>query len=126
MFGATDSHPIVRSPNTDLRDGDSVTLTCTGNVGGQPAGQLRWYLYQNSSATGKEVDSSFGKVTSGQPKPAQNCSFTRTSELQFKFYGNMTGSVLRCTVQQDTLTSEGEGFKEIILHANGKINATTC
>lgn len=109
VFGPDDGKRITQNPTTELMEGDEVTFTCTGNVGGQPAGQLVWYYYLAGSSQAQS-GSEIGNVTSEEPVSAGNCSYNRTYHLHVKLKKEYNDILIRCTVQQDTYTSEGDGY----------------
>lgn len=92
-------------------EGDEVVFTCSGNVGGQHAGQLQWYYYLSGQSVARLLEDGQPGVSivQGEIQPVSgDCSYTRTSVLRLTMQKSFDGFLVRCTVQQDIYTPEGE------------------
>lgn len=81
VFGPEIDNRITQNLATELTEDDEAIDSCTGNVGGLPAGQLVWYYYPADSSVALD-GSDIGTVTAGELIPAGNRSFNRTSYLR--------------------------------------------
>ncbi|WAR04172.1 hypothetical protein MAR_019541, partial [Mya arenaria] len=94
------------TPNTNIAVGDKVTFTCSGDVGNNPVGVLAWFYFREGEVT--PVDESSNAVSTA-PQVSRKCSRSRSSTLELTLTRDMYNMVVRCTVQQDRRTSDGEG-----------------
>ena len=111
MFGNDDGFPIVVEPSVDstLVEGDEVTFTCQGIVGSHNTGQLVWFYYIDTQA----LPISAENVTDFDPVETNDgCINTRLSIMKLRLTRELDNTVIRCTVQQDTLTEDGDGHKQ--------------
>jgi len=102
----------VVEPSVDSThvEGDEVTFTCQGNVGGQNAGQLVWFYY-----IGEEAFAITDNVTDFAPVPVtDDCSYTRQSVMKLKLTRGLDNALVRCTVQQDIYTADGDEHKQTL------------
>ena len=80
-------------------EGDNVTFSCTGDVGGDPMGNFMWYYFLDGSPNPVEIPN----PTVGE-NPAYNdtsCSYTGTSSVTLQMMKEFNQIVVRCVVQQD-------------------------
>ncbi|WAR04133.1 hypothetical protein MAR_019502 [Mya arenaria] len=94
------------TPNTNLAVGDNVTFTCSGDVGNNPIGVLAWFYYKEGDPS--PVDKSKNAISTA-PQDSRVCSKSRSSTLELTLTKEMNNMVVRCTVQQDIRTPDGEG-----------------
>ncbi|XP_052804472.1 uncharacterized protein LOC128234335 [Mya arenaria] len=103
------------TPNTNLAVGDNVTFTCSGDVGNNPIGVLAWFYYKEGDPS--PVDKSKNAISTA-PQDSRVCSKSRSSTLELTLTKEMNNMVVRCTVQQDIRTPDGEGH----IQTNGSLN----
>ncbi|XP_052819116.1 uncharacterized protein LOC128244980 isoform X3 [Mya arenaria] len=105
IFGPEDSQ-LTYSPTANLTEGDKVKFTCSGDVGNNPVDILAWFYYRNGEVA--PTDESSDAVLTA-PQVTRVCSRSRSSTIELTLTRDMDNTVVRCTVQQDIRTAEGEG-----------------
>ncbi|WAR12053.1 CEAM1-like protein [Mya arenaria] len=116
IFGPEDSQ-LTYSPTANLTEGDKVKFTCSGDVGNNPVDILAWFYYRNGEVA--PTDESSDAVLTA-PQVTRVCSRSRSSTIELTLTRDMDNTVVRCTVQQDIRTAEGEG------HIDTNALSVTC
>lgn len=97
------------SPNMDITEGTNITFTCMADVGVEPQGKLEWYYYLPETETPESVShlASYGLVF-----PARMCSLAQESTLTLTMTKEYNGIIVRCTLQQDATTPDGNEHRK--------------
>ncbi|KAL3886554.1 hypothetical protein ACJMK2_026539 [Sinanodonta woodiana] len=99
---------LLYTPSTNLAENQSVTFTCIGNVGREPQGTLSWYKYVGGQPPGMLITNGMSPVS--LTNVSGSCTYVRTENLILSLTKEDNQMVIRCTVQQTTMTEAGEGY----------------
>ncbi|XP_021358743.1 cell adhesion molecule 2-like isoform X3 [Mizuhopecten yessoensis] len=85
-------------PSSNVEEGQTVTFTCTGNVG-RPAGTFSWTRYKGTTVpTGTTI------VSTTQTSPSTDCTFTGSSVISIPMTKDDNGIFVRCALQHVTIS----------------------
>ncbi|XP_021358745.1 uncharacterized protein LOC110453877 isoform X2 [Mizuhopecten yessoensis] len=91
-------HEVELVPSSNVEEGQTVTFTCTGNVG-RPAGNFLWTrLSSTIDGTGTPIDSTT------QTSPSADCTYTGSSVISIQMTKDDNGIVVKCALQQETIS----------------------
>ncbi|XP_069115655.1 cell adhesion molecule 1-like isoform X1 [Argopecten irradians] len=98
MPNVTTFREVEVVPATNIVEGQTVQFACTSNVG-LPAGTFLWTKY---SGVSDSVGSTVSSTT--QTSPSTDCTYTGSSTINIAMTKDDDGVILRCTLQQDTIS----------------------
>lgn len=93
----------------DIIVGSNVTFTCLADIGVEPLGQLEWYYYLPAIANPESVSH---LAFNGPAYPVRTCSFAQESTLTLTMIREYNGIIVRCTLQQLTITPDGDDHRQ--------------
>ncbi|KAL3886557.1 hypothetical protein ACJMK2_026542, partial [Sinanodonta woodiana] len=114
---------LICTPSNNLAENQNVTFTCIGNVGREPQGTFSWYKYVQGQASGIPITNGIQPVS--LTTVAGSCTYARTENMSLTLTKEDNQMVIRCTVQQVTMTEAGDGnihTDRIIVHYKPIIN----
>ncbi|XP_021358742.1 nectin-4-like isoform X2 [Mizuhopecten yessoensis] len=95
---ATPFKEVEVVPSSNAEEGQTVTFTCTGNVG-RPAGTFLWTKYKGSTVpTGTTI------VSTTQTSPSTDCTYIGSSVISIPMTKDDNGIVIKCALQQETIS----------------------
>ncbi|KAK3107207.1 hypothetical protein FSP39_009423 [Pinctada imbricata] len=103
--------PTMSKTAGTIEEGDSITFTCTANVG-KPMGRIRWWKYRSSVNSASEI------VAPSPSPPAVVpgvCEYNVTSTMTTQLTKDDNNARIRCSVDQDLIpgsTPENKAFME--------------
>ena len=107
-FSGQSDHGLTFSPpGYDVTEGTAVTFTCKADVGTEPQGQLGWYYYLSDMPYLVSDQATKGHLVS-----ARKCSSSQQSRLTLTMNSTFDGIVVRCTLQQDILSPDGDAHNQ--------------
>ncbi|KAL3886559.1 hypothetical protein ACJMK2_026544, partial [Sinanodonta woodiana] len=98
---------LLYTPSTNLAENQNVTFTCSGNVGREPQGTFSWFKYVQGQASGIAITNGIQPVS--LTTVVGSCTYVRTEKLILTLTKEDNQMVIRCTVQQRTMTEAGDG-----------------
>ena len=90
------------SKSTGITDGDTVVFTCDANVG-KPPGSIRWWIFRKSVDFAEEIFTAH--VASSPIIYPWVCKYNITSFVTVTLTKEDDQAVIRCSVEQDLVTS---------------------
>ena len=105
-FSGSTDFGLKHSPDMqDVVETTNVTFWCKAELGNEPTGQLAWYYYRDGSSTPWSVSDQASK----EALTLYNaCSYTQVSTLVLTMTQQLNGVVVRCAMQQDSQSPDGD------------------
>ncbi|XP_021358747.1 cell adhesion molecule 3-like [Mizuhopecten yessoensis] len=95
---ATSFNKVEVVPAANVEEGQTVTFTCTGNVG-RPAGSFLWTRFSSTTApTGTPI------YSTTQTSPSTDCTYTGNSVISILMTKDDDGIVFKCALQHETIS----------------------
>ncbi|KAK3598042.1 hypothetical protein CHS0354_042411 [Potamilus streckersoni] len=115
---------LIYTPSTNLAENQNVIFTCIGNVGREPQGNFSWYKYVGSQPSGMVITNGINPVS--LTTVSGSCTYMRTEKLTLNLTKEDNQMVIRCTVQQTTISEAGDRYIQtdrITVNYSPKINS---
>ena len=109
-FTGQSDYGISFSPaGYDVTEGDNITFTCKADIGRTPQGNLAWYYYYDGNSVAQPISDQASK---DGPEVARGCSQSQRSVLVMTMRPDLNKYLVRCTLQQDDSTPEGDDHRQ--------------
>ena len=109
-FSGQSDYGITVSPaGYDVTEGDNIKFTCKADIGRAPQGNLAWYYYKAGSHIPVAISD---QASNDGPEVARTCSLSQRSMLVMTMTAALDKYLVRCTLQQDNLTPEGDTHRQ--------------
>ena len=111
-FTGQSDYGISFSPaGYDVTEGDNITFTCKADIGRTPQGNLAWYYYMHYEGYPIAQPIS-NQASKDRPEVARTCSQSQRSVLVMTMRRNLNKYLVRCTLQQDVSTPDGDDHRQ--------------